>query len=503
MSEVALSTEKISHSFGPVRVLFDVDIDIRRGEVHAVIGENGAGKSTLMKILSGYLTPTAGTVLVEGEPVRFHSGNDGEKRGIVLIHQEFNLVPHLTVAENIFLGWEPRIGPFLDKPTMHTASRELLERLDVHVAPEQPLYALSMAEWQMVEIAKALSRDAAVLIMDEPTAVLTPNETEILFAQIRRLRASGVAVVYISHKLDEVKAISDRVTVLRDGRLIETAPTEVHSERELANLMVGRTLTDMYPAKRRVSKSEPLLSVRGVTVPGWARDVDFDLHAGEVLGFAGLIGAGRTELMEGVLGLRERSAGEIWVRGEKQQIHTYQDAVRLGIVYLSEDRKGKGVITSFGVVPNVTLMSLRRFCRPLIDEQLERSVFEEAAKKFEIKYNDISAPVATLSGGNQQKLALAKIMQSEPRIIVLDEPTRGIDVGTKREIYFLIAGLAEAGHACIVISSELPEIIGLSHRVIVMHDGEVTGVLEEGQLTEHEIVHHATGIMKRGEARSE
>lgn len=503
MSEIAVSTEGISHSFGPVQVLFDIDIEISRGEVHAVVGENGAGKSTLMKILSGYLMPSSGTVLIGGEPVRLQNGNDGEERGVVLIHQEFNLVPHLTVAENIFLGWEPLKGPFLDTRRMHQTSRELLDRLDVHVAPDQPLYTLSMAQWQMVEIAKALSRNASVLIMDEPTAVLTPNETEILFGQIRRLRESGVAVAYISHKLDEVKAISDRVTVLRDGRLIETTRTADITEREMANLMVGRTLTDMYPPKRPVTEDEPLLSVKGVSVPGWARNVDFDLHSGEILCFAGLIGAGRTEVIEGIIGLRPRSGGEVWVRGHKQNLRSYQDAVGHGIVYLSEDRKGKGVITSFGPAPNLTLMSLKQFCRPLLDQQLERSAFKEAADRFEIKYNSISAPVATLSGGNQQKLALAKIMQLEPDIIILDEPTRGIDVGTKREIYFLIAKLAEAGHACIVISSELPEIIGLAHRVVVMRGGEVTGVLGEDQLTEREIVHYATGIKRKGDGSGE
>lgn len=499
MSDVAIRSAAISHDFGPVRVLFDVDIAFERAEVHAVIGENGAGKSTLMKILAGYLTPSEGTILVDEKPVHLKSGNDGEDLGVVLIHQEFNLVPHLTVAENIFLGKEELKGPFLNKQRMNEESREVLSRLHTDIAPDRPLYTLSMAQWQMVEIAKALSRQAHILIMDEPTAVLTPNETEVLFEQIRNLQRSGVTVLYISHKLDEVKRISDRVTVLRDGRLIETRATQDTSEQMMANLMVGRKIQDMYPPKVLSPEAAPVLSVRGLSVPGWAEDVSFDLHRGEILGFAGLVGAGRTEIMEAIISVRDRSGGEIWVNGTKQNIHSYQDAAKLGIVYLSEDRKGKGVITSFGSVPNLTLMSLRQFCHPLLDQRQEQKTFTEEARRFEIKYNDPYAAVATLSGGNQQKLALAKIMQIQPHIIILDEPTRGIDIGTKREIYFLISRLAEAGNACIMISSELPEVIGVAHRVVVMRSGTVTGILDHDKLTEREIVHYATGVKQKGD----
>lgn len=503
MNDIAIRSEDISHDFGPVRVLFNVDIAFRRAEVHAVIGENGAGKSTLMKILAGYLTPSTGTIYVDEKPVHFETGNDGEDLGVVLIHQEFNLVPHLTVAENIFLGREERKGPFLNKQLMNEKSREVLSRLHTDIPPDRPLYTFSMAQWQLVEIAKALSRDAHILIMDEPTAVLTPNETEILFEQIRNLRESGVTVIYISHKLDEVKQISDRLTVLRDGQLIETRPTENTTEQMMANLMVGRKIEDMYPPKTLAPTSSPVLSVRGLSVPDWADDVAFDLHRGEILGFAGLVGAGRTEVMEAIIGVRRRASGDIWVDGTQRNIRSYQDAAKLGIVYLSEDRKGKGVITTFGSLSNLTLMSLRQFCHPLLDEQQERNAFVEEARRFEIKYNNPHDAVSTLSGGNQQKLALAKIMQIQPHIIILDEPTRGIDIGTKREIYFLISRLAEAGNACIIVSSELPELIGVAHRVVVMRSGTVNGLLSDDQLNEREIVHYATGVKQRGDTSRE
>lgn len=498
VSETIIKTEGISKDFGPVRVLFDIDLDLQKGGVHAIVGENGAGKSTLMKILSGYLQPSEGTITLAGNPVTIPNSDVGEQLGVVLIHQEFNLAEHLTVEENIFLGRELRRGFLLDKKTMRARSRDALSELEVDIDPDIRVQNLSLSHKQMVEIAKALSRNARVLIMDEPTAVLTPSETEVLFKLIRKLQAQGVTVIYISHKLDEVKAIADRVTVLRDGQLITTQDASELSQDQMASLMVGRELKDMYPDKGEVSESEVVLEAEHITVPGWVHDASFELRKGEILGFAGLIGAGRTELMEGLLGLRPRTGGTLFLHGKPVQFGDLKDATRHKVVYLSEDRKGKGLITSMQLRPNVTLLALEKYCRPLIDRKLEQNALEQAVDTFDIRVGNLDAHADTLSGGNQQKLVLAKIMDIDPDFIILDEPTRGIDVGTKRQLYFFIHELVDAGKSCILISSELPEVIGLSHRVVVMRLGVITGVLEGNDINEEEIVRYATGLKGKG-----
>lgn len=493
MSETVLSTEDLSKDFGEVRVLHDVNFDLERTEVHALIGENGAGKSTLMKILSGYLQPSEGTMTLFGRQVRFANSNEAERQGVVLIHQEFNLAEDLSVEENIFLGRELHKGPFVNSKAMAEASKALLEDLKTPVDPRERVRNLSVSQKQMVEIAKAVSRDARILIMDEPTDVLTGTETEILFDLIRRLKTSGVTVIYISHKLDEVKTIADRVTVLRDGYVITTRPASELSQDEMATLMVGRELSDMYPPKTDYS-SKVVFAANNVTVPGWVKDISFDLHAGEILGFAGLVGAGRTELFEGILGLRPRSSGTLYRSGERVAIRNPRDAADLGIVYLSEDRKGKGILTEMRLRPNVTLLALERYAKPFIDFSKERSALQRAVDSFDVRAPSLSARAGNLSGGNQQKLVLAKIMEIDPDIIILDEPTRGIDVGTKRQIYFFINELTEQGKACILISSEMPELIGLCHRVLVMHSGKAVGVLSGDDIRENEIVRYATGL---------
>lgn len=493
-----LGTKGVCKDFGPVRVLFDIDTSFTTGKVHAVIGENGAGKSTLMKILSGFLQPTEGTVLVDGKEIDIPNNAVGEQLGIVLIHQEFNLAKHLTVEQNIFLGRERRKGFFLDKRSMASRVREILAELQSDIDPGARVMNLSFAQQQIVEIAKAVSRNARILIMDEPTSTLTPAEIDVLFDLIHRLKRQQVTVLYISHKLEEVVRIADEVTVLRDGYLVATQPIEELTQHEMANLMVGRELGDMYPDKHSVSdEQENVLEVSGVTVPAWAENVSFELRRGEILGFAGLVGAGRTELMEGIVGLRRRVAGTVKVNGKERDIHTYKDAVRLGIAYVSEDRKGKGVIAQMKLAPNVTLMTLKRFCRPFIDSRKELAALKNAVDRFSIQVKRLDTTVRTLSGGNQQKLVLAKIAEVDPHIIILDEPTRGIDVGTKREIYHLIAKLARSGQSCIVVSSELTELIGLCHRVIVMRSGRVTGVLYGDHINEQEIVYYATGIKQQ------
>lgn len=490
-----MEVEGISMSFGPIQVLFGIDFDVRPGEVHALLGENGAGKSTLCKILSGYLQPTAGSIRVAGENIELSDSASGEDLGIVLIHQEFNLAEQLTVEENIFLGRELFRGWFLDKPAMQVRSKELLASLQCSVDPKSRISDLSVSAKQMVEIAKAISRDARVLIMDEPTAVLTTKETTVLFKLIGELKRQGVGIVYISHKLDEIDAIADRVTILRDGHHITTQPTSDLTKDDMARLMVGREISDLFPERQSpVANSEIVLRVDGITVSGEVENASFDLRKGEVLGFAGLVGAGRTALMEAVVGLRERSKGDVHVKGERVQIDSLADASDLKIAYLTKDRKGRGLVLQMNMRPNLTLLGLDRYVRYLIDEAEERNALKKAVEEFDIRSGNLRAKVSTLSGGNQQKLLLAKIMQIEPDIIIIDEPTRGIDVGTKHQIYLFINELTKQGKSCVLISSEMQEIIGMCDRVAVMRDGLVTGFLKGSDIDEHEIMRYATGL---------
>ncbi len=493
-----LSATALRHAFGPVEVLHGVDIDFRAGEVHALVGENGAGKSTLMKCLSGYWQPVGGTVSLDGAEARFRDSGEAEARGLVLIHQEFNLADDLTVEENVFLGREIARGPFLDKRAMRARTAELLAQLDTRVDPQARVADLSVSEKQMVEIAKAVSREVRVLFMDEPTDVLTGAETEILFGLIRRLTTEGVAIVYVSHKLDEVMAIADRVTILRDGNFIATKDIHDTSEHDMARLMVGRELADMYPPKEVRPDAPVVLEVRDFQVPGSVVSASFDVRQGEVLAFAGLVGAGRTELFEGLLGLRP-GHGTVVLRGQPAHLRHPEAAKHAGIAYLTEDRKGKGLMTEMRLRPNLTLQALERYAHPFIDEGAERAALVQAQHDFDIRAARLDVTAGTLSGGNQQKLVLAKIMLTTPDIVILDEPTRGIDVGTKREIYFYIAELARQGKAVVVISSELPEVIGLAHRVVVMRSGRITGVLDRARLTEEEIVQYATGLKDEGD----
>lgn len=500
----ALKATGISRDFGPVRVLSDVDIELRRGEVHALIGENGAGKSTLVRILSGYLSPSAGSLKRANQPVTFHDCRDAEDAGIVLIHQELNLARHLTVEENLFLGREIRRGIFLDKPTMRSATRRILSELGTDIDPDARLHTLPVSKMQMVEIGKALERnrsgETGVLIMDEPTGVLTPTEAEALFQLIDRLRKQGTTIIYISHKLDEVKRLADRVTILRDGRKVATRDAAELSESDMANLMVGRELKDMFPQKRPPDTDDVALRVRDVSVPGWVHRASFELRKGEILGFAGLIGAGRTETMEGIMGYRRPSSGHIELFGETITNPQPWNMLARGIVYVSEDRKGKGILADMPMRPNVTLMTLQKYCRPLIDTGAEDRTLTEAIRQFDIRAKRRTDTLGILSGGNQQKIALAKAMDADPRLVILDEPTRGIDIGTKQQIYQFVSDLAGRGISCILISSELTEIIGVCHRVVVMRAGKVTGIVSGHDITEQQIMHYAAGVPHEKEA---
>jgi len=480
-------------AFGTVRVLHGVTFEIEPASVIGLLGENGAGKSTLMKILAGYEDLHGGELLIDGQARRFADSREAEDAGIVMIHQEFNLAEDLTVAQNIFLGHERVRGWRLDNAAMRREAAQALQQVGLEIDPDTRTRELIVAEKQLVEIAKALSRRARLLVMDEPTATLTPSEAERLFGLIRRLRDEGVTIVYISHKLDEVERITDEIVVMRDGRFVARAPTASVTRQQMANLMVGRELADLYPPRDVVvAATAPAMRVRNFTVPDWAQDASFEVRPGEILGFAGLVGAGRTELFEGLMGLRPAS-GSVEIQGRPVQLRHPRDAAKHGFTYLSEDRKGKGLHVHLGLRQNLTLMALERYATPWLHPDAERSALAEAVKDYGIRTGDLDARASSLSGGNQQKLALAKVLQPKPKVVVLDEPTRGVDVGAKRDIYFLIQRLAREGLAVIVVSSELMELIGLCHRVAVMRAGRLVTTLDADQLTEEELIAHATG----------
>jgi ribose transport system ATP-binding protein len=492
--DVVLRAESISKSFGPIEVLSGVDLDLRPGEIHAIIGENGAGKSTLMKIVSGHLAPTNGHLYFSGQPVVFSTPSEAEKLGIVLVHQEILLAADLTVAQNIFLGREISRHGLVDDRAMRAQADAILAQLGSDIHSDTHVRELSIADRQIVQIARALLVPNHIVVFDEPTAVLTPIEAESLFQIIRRLRSQGVGILYISHRLSEVKAIADRVTVLRDGKLVATRDIEGFEPIEMARLMVGRDMSKLYPEKPTSASDQIVLSVASASVPGHVTDVSFALRRGEILGFGGLIGAGRTELFEGLVGLRPFK-GTVTLDGSAVSFGDVRDAMAAGIVYLSEDRKGKGLLLRQNLRTNLTLTALDQFTRgSFIDVGAENAALDAAIGDFDIRARRRDMLAGELSGGNQQKLLLAKMMLAEPRIVIIDEPTRGVDIGNKEQIYRFIAGLAEQGRSVIVISSEMQELIGLCHRVIVMRNGRTAGEVAQTNLSEDAIVFLATGV---------
>ena len=492
--DAAVRFVNIRKDFGAVRVLHGVSFDLELGRVYGLLGENGAGKSTLMKILAGYESITEGELIIDGQSRQFTGSRQAEACGIVLIHQEFNLAEHLTIAQNIFLGHEKRKGWLLDDAAMRDEAATCLAQVGLDISPDTKVSSLIVAEKQLVEIAKALSRKARLLIMDEPSATLTSTETQRLFALMALLKEQGVTIIYISHKLDEIESHTDEVIIMRDGRFITREPTASLDRHQMANLMVGRDVSDMFPAKALPPADAPvLLKVEHLAVPGWIPDLGFEVRAGEILGFAGLVGAGRTEAMEALIGLRPRSGGRIAVDGKEVDLRTPRQAMQHGLTYLSEDRKGKGLHVDLGLRENLTIMTLERYGHPWLDLTSEKNALTRAIQDFNIHTGNPQVKARMLSGGNQQKLALAKYLHADPRVVILDEPTRGVDVGAKRDIYFLIHRLAAEGRAVIVISSELIELIGLCHRVAVMRAGVLQTTLASDQLTEEELISHATG----------
>ncbi|EEQ93342.1 Arabinose import ATP-binding protein araG 1 [Brucella intermedia LMG 3301] len=489
-----LEAVSLSKSFGPVQVLKNIDLRIFGGEVHAIIGENGAGKSTLMKLLAGNERPTGGEIRIDGKPVSFSGPVEAEAQGIVLVHQEILLAPDLTVAQNIYLGRELNRGVVVDDKSMREGARKAIRDLGADIDPDTVVGSLSIAQRQLVQIARVLLVPHRVVIFDEPTASLTPFETEALLKVIRDIRAKGVAVLYISHRLPEVKEISDRVTVLRDGKLVSAHLASELQPSDMARLMVGRDVAKLYPDRASQHDNAAILEIENFSVPGYVQNASFHLNRGEILGFAGLVGAGRTELMEGIVGLRP-GKGDARHNGKPVHFRNAHESQKAGIVYLSEDRKGKGLLLTKDLGVNLTLASLKKFVRGLqIDRNRERTALDDAIREFDIRTGRKDILAGQLSGGNQQKLLLAKMMMLDPSIVIIDEPTRGIDVGTKEQIYQFIANLADEGKSIIVVSSEMPELIGICDRIVVMREGRVAGEVSGDRMTEHDIVVLATGV---------
>ena len=486
----------LSKSFAGVRALDRAQFELLPGEVHALMGENGAGKSTLMKVLAGVYRKDSGEVLLDGRPVDIESPRAAQALGIGIIHQELNLMNHLSAAQNIFIGREPRgrFGLFIDEEAMCCEAQLIFDRMNLKLDPRTPVGELTVARQQMVEIAKALSFESRVLIMDEPTAALNNEEVADLFRIIARLRSRGVAVVYISHKMDELKRIADRVTVMRDGQYVATVPMATTPMDTLIAMMVGRQLAEAEHEMPDTSANEVVLEARGICRGTMVRDASFVLRRGEILGFAGLMGAGRTELARAVFGADRIDAGEVFVNGQKVVIGSPEDAVANGIGYLSEDRKHFGLATGVDVETNIALASMKSFLSMgfFIDRAAVESAGERYVRQLGIKTPSVRQQVRLLSGGNQQKIVIAKWLLRDCQVLFFDEPTRGIDVGAKAEIYRLLNELAAQGKAIVIISSELPEVLRMSHRVLVMCEGRITGELAAREASQEKIMQLAT-----------
>ena len=493
-----LAAVGLTKAYGPVTVLFDVSLDICKGEVHAIIGENGAGKSTLMKLLSGYVQPTAGHLVMAEERIEFNNSTAAEAAGVVLVHQEILLAPDLTVAENLFLGRELPRGLMVDDRAMNQRAAEVLASIGALCTPRDWVGDLPLAQRQLVQIGRALLEPRSVVIFDEPTAVLANDEVTALLDVVRGLRAQGVAVLYISHRLDEVEALADRITVLRDGRKIGTWPAAELSQRQMAELMVGRELDVLYPPKRTPPTAEPLLVIEQLVVDHGAVEASLVVRPGEVLGIGGMVGSGRTELFEGLMGLRPAEVSRIELAGRPlSQRRLRQRSVKewqaQGLVYLTEDRKGKGLLLDEMLAPNLTLQALKQVHPGLVlDNRRELAEVQQAVEEYDIRVGSVHLSAGQLSGGNQQKLLLAKVMMADPSIVIIDEPTRGIDIGNKSQIYHFIDQLVRLGKGCIVISSELPELVGIADRILVMRGGRIVTELTGDAITEQNIVYAAT-----------
>ena len=489
MSAYALEAEGISKFFPGVKALSNVSLRVKPGTVHALMGENGAGKSTLMKCLIGIYRPDEGQIRIKGQPVQFTDTLDALRSGISMIHQELNLVPHMTVAENIWLGREPMKLGFVDHGKLNSLTKDLLVKLNIRLRPDQMVGDLSIASQQMVEIAKAVSWNSDVVIMDEPTSALTKTEVSHLFAIIRDLREQGKAIIYISHKMDEIFAITDEVSVFRDGTWIASNETSSYSRQSLITQMVGRELTQLFP-KFDANIGEDVLTVRSLTRKGVFTDVSFSVRRGEILGVAGLVGAGRSEVMESLFGMTSIDSGEILIDGVPTTIESPASAIDKGLAFLTEDRKKSGLFLVLSVLENMSIVKMTNYSAKagfVNHGDMAKDCLEQI-RRLNIKTPTMDQIINNLSGGNQQKVLIARWLLAQPKILILDEPTRGIDVGAKAEIYRLISELASRGVAIIMVSSELPEILGMSDRVMVMHGGRITGILDKEEADQETIL---------------
>ncbi len=494
MGDVILTMKDIDKSFPGVHALDHVNFEVKRGEVHALMGENGAGKSTLMKVLTGIYTKDSGSITFEGKEVEFHNTREAQDAGIVIVHQELNMLGHLTVAQNIFIGREFKKGIRIDDKKMNEEAAKLFEKLHIDIDPTETMSNLTVGKQQMCEIAKAISHEAKVIIFDEPSAALTEAEIEELFKIIRDLRKQQLGIVYISHRMDEIKVITDRVTVMRDGGYVGTLITNECTKDDIINMMVGRVIYEDPKTESAVPKDAPVvLKVEHLNAGKMVQDVSFELRKGEILGFSGLMGAGRTETARAIFGADPKTSGDIYIDGKKVEINNPQDAVKCGIGYLSEDRKRFGIVVQKSVAENSTMASMENFVKGLfINKSKENKVAQEYVDSLATKTPGVDQLVVNLSGGNQQKVVIAKWLIRNCDILIFDEPTRGIDVGAKNEIYKLMNRLAEEGKSIIMISSEMTEILRMSDRIIVMCEGRKTGEIDISEASQEIIMNMAT-----------
>jgi rhamnose transport system ATP-binding protein len=497
LPDPVLSLIGAAKRFGPVVALAEGTIEVRSGEIHALVGENGAGKSTLVKILAGLYHPDAGDFRVGGEPVTFRSVADSKAAGISVIYQEPTLFPDLTVAENIFIGRQPRGGlGLISRSTMRRAAHDLFEQLGVPIDPDRIAEGLSIADQQIIEIAKAISLEARVLIMDEPTAALSGVEVDRLFAVARNLRDAGAGILFISHRFDEVFALSDRITVMRDGQYIATHDTGSVTVEAIVREMVGRDIEQLFP-KEAAEVGSPVLRVSGLTRAGVFADIDFEVRAGEIVALAGLVGAGRTEVARAIFGIDPYDSGSVEVGAKALRPHDPQAAIDAGMGFVPEDRRKQGLVMDLSVARNTTLTLRNQLARlGVINGADERRAAAEWTKRLQVKTGSQEYAVSTLSGGNQQKVVLAKWLATEPTLLIVDEPTRGIDIGTKAEVHRLLSDLAGRGIAILMISSELPEVLGMADRVLVMHEGRITAEIDRAQATPENVMHAATASLE-------
>ncbi|SQE95378.1 ribose import ATP-binding protein RbsA [Streptococcus equi subsp. zooepidemicus] len=483
----------ISKSFGTNKVLEKIDLVLHSGQVHALMGENGAGKSTLMNILTGLFPASSGTIVIDGVEKQFSNPQEAEAFGISFIHQEMNTWPDMTVLDNLFLGREIKgVFGLLDQKAMKEKAKRAFDRLGISIPLDLPIGSLSVGQQQMIEIAKSLLSEVSLLVMDEPTAALTDRETESLFQMIASLKKEGVGIVYISHRMEEIFRVTDLITVMRDGIVVDTKPTAETNPAELVKKMVGRDIDDYYPAKA-AELGELVFEVENLSGECF-KDISFQVRRGEILGFSGLMGAGRTEVMRAIFGLDKRTAGRIRLNGQDIRVTNPVQAIRAGIGFLTEDRKEEGLILDFSIKDNMTLPSHKDFSKNgFFDDKTSRDFVQKMIDRLRIKSGRPEMVVGNLSGGNQQKVVLAKWIGIAPKVLILDEPTRGVDVGAKREIYQLMNELAERGVPIVLVSSDLPEVLGVSDRIVVMHEGRITGELSRGEATQEKVMQLATG----------